>query len=465
MLDVVALKKVNQMRPEVDELVEKIKSINMAMESQEPIFGVRWDKSSNPTLERTDAAINMVANVGEFGDEDVVNDFDSAPIFGEMHNPNYEEPELDQWIRIPKFYIRKQDGPKYKSIQVSKNQYPGFYLPKVFWDFEKNKELDYFDFGKHVGYVTGNKLYSHADKIPTVATNIVNFRQYAKSRGKGYQILDIHAIDVLRTLMFVEFATLDIQTVMRGYTVGRYSADDKVAQATTGNYVLVDEVIASRFKEGQSISIGSSLGGNQRFYGRKITKITPGFDDELTQIQFDGEPVDIQVDDIIYNTAWETGFSPNIKKSQSGYLIANDGKYPCAYRGIENPFGDIFEWVDGININERQTWVADNVEDYASNLFAHPYRKIDYVNSMANGYVAEMGFDVNTPYAEFPTEVGATGTTYYSDYYYQSTGQRVARFGGSWSFGGHAGLSSWDLVNASSASSVLTGARLLRKPL
>ena len=49
------------------------------------IYGVSWDKSSNPTLTRTDSAVGFIANAG-VDDETVQNDFDKTQIFGEIHD-------------------------------------------------------------------------------------------------------------------------------------------------------------------------------------------------------------------------------------------------------------------------------------------------------------------------------------------------------------------------------------------
>jgi len=76
-----------------------------------------------------------------------------------------------------------------------------------------------------------------------------------------------------------------------------------------------------------------------------------------------------------------------------------------------------------------------------------------------------MGYDPKNPFAEFPVEVGAGSSTYYSDYYYQNTGQRIARVGGNWAIGSNAGLSCWGLNSTSSDAYVPIGGRLLKKPL
>jgi len=77
-----------------------------------------------------------------------------------------------------------------------------------------------------------------------------------------------------------------------------------------------------------------------------------------------------------------------------------------------------------------------------------------------------MGFDPSNPEFQLPTSItGGAYNKYYADYYSQSTGQRVARLGGSWNRGLSAGLSYWALNNASGTSDVSVGGRLVKKAL
>lgn len=327
--------------------------------------------------------VELIANIG-IGSEVAQNDFDSMPIFREMQE------ETDSYgnvfIRIPKFYIRKDvSGSKYE-VLISKEKLPGFYLPALFWDFEKEKELPYFLYGKYKASLSddGLRLESKPGKKPLVSRNIVQFRDLAKANGDGYQINDIHGIDVLQTLFRVEFKTMHSQSIHPGFTSGNTES------ATTGG---TDGLVAS-------------------------------------------------------SGAMGTG-----------------GGYQFSYRGIEDPWGNVYEFIDGININEHRAWVCRDAEQYVSNVFASPYEQLGYINHNADGYVTEMGFDGNLPFAEFPTAVGGGAATYYADYYYRAEEQRIALFGGDWSFGANAGLSFWLLIEGSSGAGSIAGARLIRKPL
>jgi len=325
--------------------------------------------------------------------------------------------------------------------------------------------LPYFDFGKYQANLSddGTKLESKSGKYPLMNKNIVQFREYAQANGAGYQQLDIHAIDVLRTLMFIEFATLDIQAIMQGYTAGQYTGTH-LATVTeeNANRIIVANDHAALYRVGQAISIGTSQGGNQICYNRTITAIED-YDVNNKAISFDGEAVTVTAGNMLYNSGWKSGACDDVVAS-SGVLTANGGTYPCMYRGIENPFGNMWQFIDGVNITDYQAWVCKDSRQYASNVFASPYEQLGYINHNEDGYAQVMGHDENYPFAEFPTAINAS-PKYYRDYYYQTLGQRSAHFGGRWAGGSLAGLSCWYLAGASSGAYLAVGGRLIKKAL
>ena len=434
------------------------------------VYGVAWDKSSNPTLTRINDSVGMVANVG-VDNQIVQNDFDFAPIFGEM--VEVDDNLGNVFIRIPKFYIKKTDGPNFKTWQVSKVRYAGFYLPWCFWDFENGEELPYIDIGKYNASLSGdNKLESKPGTYPLVNKTIVDFRDYARANNagslRGYQQMDIHVMDLLQTLFYIEFATLNSQAIMQGWTSGQYSdSHTAVVAEPNANRIIVSSANAALYRVGQAISIGTARGSMSVCYGRTITAIED-YDASNKAIVFDGDPVTIAEGNVVWNSGWKSGFSSGIAAS-SGSIGSNaDGKYPCCYRGIENPWGSVYEFVDGVNITDHQAWTCKDAAQYASNVFASPYEQLSYVNHDASGYPTTMGHDPDHPCAEFPVAIqtsGVSASKYYCDYYHQAAGQRVALVGGGWYDGAAAGLSDWDLNSSSGTAGVSLGGRLVRKAL
>ncbi len=144
--------------------------------------------------------------------------------------------------------------------------------------------------------------------------------------------------------------------------------------------------------------------------------------------------------------------------------LNNDGHNSMIYRGIEDIYGNIWQFVDGINIKDNQVYVCYDPSKYQSDKFDGCYQPIGYknANNIANGYIKKLGYDGNHLLIEFPTEIGGSNSTYIPDYYGQNSGSRMALVGGYWSDYSLAGLWYWSCNNASTGMSTGIGARLLK---
>lgn len=132
------------------------------------------------------------------------------------------------------------------------------------------------------------------------------------------------------------------------------------------------------------------------------------------------------------------------------------------YRGIEDIFGNLWQFIDGINIRDNQTYICYDADKYAVDTFDGSYKAIGYSNATANGYASKLGYDANNPMIALTTESAGDSSTNMSDYYYQNSGDRIALVGGRYVDGSLAGLWSWDVGNASGVAAVNIGARLLK---
>jgi hypothetical protein len=422
------------------------------------IYGVSWSGGSSPTLTRTDASVGMVANAGVDATP-VTNNFDTAEIYKDIID-GVTDSYSNVFVRIPKFYIEKTAVGAARTWRISKKPFGNAYLPACF------ANANYVDIGKYNANKNGTKLESKSGNAPYVNDTIVNFRTFAQNNGAGYYQMDIHVHDILRTLFYVEFATLNSQSIMQGFINGQYTSSHLATVAETGvNRIIVANATAALYAAGQTISVGTTQGGNQIFYGRTITGITT-YDGGNKAVAFDGAPANIAIGNMLYNTGWISGFSTSLAAKSGSPTSNSDGLHPCSYRGVENLWGSIYEFIDGINIAaDYQAWVCRAPASYASNLFAAPYAQVGYANANVDGYTKVMGLDPNNPFAELPITLGGAYNTYYADYYYEATAQRIAFFGGFWVSGALAGLSCWRLVGTSLSSDFTFGGRLLRTPL
>ncbi len=146
---------------------------------------------------------------------------------------------------------------------------------------------------------------------------------------------------------------------------------------------------------------------------------------------------------------------------KSGTLV-NDGKHSAIYRGIEDIYGNVWQFVDGINIKDYQAYINYNPNTYASDTFDGDYQSIGYSHAKNDGYSAKLGYDVNHSLVAFPITIGGSKNTYTSDAYYQAPGNRVVFVGGDWPGTFPCGLWDWFMYYTSNEISVTVGSRLLR---
>lgn len=119
-----------------------------------------------------------------------------------------------------------------------------------------------------------------------------------------------------------------------------------------------------------------------------------------------------------------------------------------SYRGVENPFGHIWKWTDGVlcGIESGQEglsklYVCDTPSKFSSSITAD----YEYRGNLprTNGYVKTI---ILGEYGEIlPLAVGGGSTTYFSDYFYtdipsSGTSTRGVLFGGTANYGASAGF-------------------------
>lgn len=146
----------------------------------------------------------------------------------------------------------------------------------------------------------------------------------------------------------------------------------------------------------------------------------------------------------------------------TGRAAGTDGKTAVQYRHIENPWGNVWEWIDGVNFSERKAYICTNPANYADDT-ASNYTDAG-VTLPSSGWIKDLGLSSGFPWAFLPNTVGGSETTYIPDYLYSSTGWRVLDVGGYGNGASRAGLFYFHANNDSSSASTGIGARLLYHP-
>lgn len=146
----------------------------------------------------------------------------------------------------------------------------------------------------------------------------------------------------------------------------------------------------------------------------------------------------------------------------TGRAAGTDGSTQIQYRNIEDPWGNVFEWIDGVNFSAGAVYVCTDPAKYADDT------ETDYTNvgtkAQTRGYIQDIGLSTNAPWAFYPTTTGGSETTYIPDCAYYNSGWRVLLVGGSYYDGSAAGLFYFHASSTSSNAGANVGARLLYHP-
>lgn len=451
---------------------EMREAIDEAISKKGNLYGIKRKVNDNtsPAWERIGDSIGLVAKATKNG-ETVQNDFDSRYPWSEIISYNYDvikkkinayygDPTFkfdgtngEVLTRIPEFYWKREIINGYEYIYIADYAIAGF---------NKSEE---FSVGRYDACIDEDgKLHSYSGYSPSTNKNITQHRDAAKLLSDEFCMIDYRYF-MLQMLYLVEYANYNSQSQLGNGIIGiRYNANDKaiIAQERTNTIVIATN---DYFKVGQQIAIGTTVDGVSICKDRTITKITEYSKDttEGTAITFDGDPVNIAIGNIIHACAQKEGGCDSLGM-KSGCL-ANDSQHAVIYRGIENIFGNVFNWIDGLNIQNYQAYICRNPKEYISDKFEVPYIKLGYVNcNEKDMYIKKLGFDEKNPDIALPIEIGggAGSSSGMCDFYYSSEGNCVALVGGNFYSGSVAGLWYWYCSGSSVTSTLSCGARLLK---
>ena len=489
-------------KTETDELVNEAKEIAERAEQKADAleqvsakrYGVRFDGSANSgdTVHRLYNAVGLVAGVGTDTDA-AQNDFDNIYPWSDIRRccgywgddgnfavnaykgePGYavDGSNGEVWVEIPLFYYKHTYTDGAEEIVISAFKLPGF-MPSPM-----NRDQGTEDAPAAKAYYPAYPM-ALVDEKPTSRSGVFNeiyslntAMTDARKAGENYTVTTTAERYAICLLMLVEFATRNMQSVMQGAVSLPYSENEKATVAEEGvNRIIVSTATATKFVVGQTIGIGTSNGSTDIANNRIVTAIED-YDDSNKAICFDGDPVNVAIGNVVFTLAWINGSCDNVIASSGSPTSNTSGKYNCMYRGIERPYGDAFELISDVMCKREGTGTEEdpykyslyflpNPTKYANGAITDDYIKLNYGVPGADGHVKTLGLDSRYPWIRVPDAIGASTTTYYSDYFtYPRGAARAPRVGGYWNSGQNAGPLYWYCYSSPSDSGGTSRARL-----
>ena len=400
--------------------------LNLSIEQHDPsevVYGVEWDVT-NP-----DPAMTRIGNMALHRQLPIQNRMkgcllnDDGEVVEYLNPTNWDAHALDGsrgqvMVELPEHYRKFETEGNIRRCKMSEYPLPGFHrVPKMYISaYEatvqrstsklssvKNTDADYRGGGNDSAW---DGTYRSLLGRPATNINRTDFRNYARKRKSStseWNMLDYNAYKAVFWLYYVEYANRNCQLAFNGAKDSNGYAQGGLGDGIT-NMVSWDA------------------------YNSNSPFVPCGHTNELG------------------NGSGEVAY--DVKQADGSILVT---VYANRYRGIENPFGHIWKFSDGINIqinptaenggdNTSKVYVADDPASYNdSNYDGFTMRGSE---ARSEGYVKELVF------GEFgdimPAAVGGGLTTYWADFHYTQiatgTKLRCVLFGGTASKGAAVGF-------------------------
>lgn len=379
------------------------------------------------------------------------NVLDDGTITAYYGDENYVEDGSNGQVMVfqPKFYYKvvplkleknSDSGIGYHlrkaNYYVSSKPKTGFKLHPAFYD-ENGNAINYILFSADEGsmydvsakayvndnvdesitYEDGDLLCSVAGKKPISGLRNglgtkSNLELMAQNRGAGWHLETIEAISANQLLMIIELGTMNSQTGIGQGVVNIPNNASYNCSSLTGSTAELGNAT------GQATSTVNEIGGVE--------------------------------------TAYTTA-----------------GRLSVSYRGVENPWGNIWKHIQGINIwgdgsmSGGQPYIANNFT-FNESKHSDNYEPVGFTLPNVHGYTKAMGYGSEKyDWLLIPSEIGGTSALPVGDVCYVSTNlsnYTIALLGGSWGSSITAGGFYWNYGTGSGYRNRVIGGRLVYVP-
>lgn len=163
------------------------------------------------------------------------------------------------------------------------------------------------------------------------------------------------------------------------------------------------------------------------------------------------------------NNSLKTGLTSDLG-NKSGIATGINGKTSVSYRGVENFWGNIWQFVDGFNIEAKGKHIGYWSNDDMTYETSNNHKRINFTLAKQDGYISKFGYDKENDFAFLPSECLGASNRPPNDYFWQNNtynGWLSARLGGLWYDGGRVGSFYWIMSGNRYVRDRSAGTRLL----
>ena len=302
--------------------------IGLDIDYQNKVFA-RLQKASNLTMGQDFDKFIM------YGGRKRCNVSDNGTITAFYGDSNYREDGSNGQVMVyqPKFYYQRtplklnDKTVRRETLILSNTKKPGFKLHPLF-DAGNDEEYEYVLLSAYEGTIANNILSSITGAQPVSNVTVADAEMYARARGEGWHIMNMAAVSANQMLEIVEFGQMNGQTALEAGITNLNYTSNKNCSAIIGS---------------------TSILGNSS--GHATTTISNNNGTELTNTEA--------------------------------------GKRAISYRGMENPWGNIWNMIGGINI--KGDGYSQGGAPYICNDF-------NYTPSLINSNYEYIGFNLPSTY-------------------------------------------------------------------
>lgn len=154
----------------------------------------------------------------------------------------------------------------------------------------------------------------------------------------------------------------------------------------------------------------------------------------------------LKTDDGSSNLAEKTGSTTSLGNA-SGAVTNSNSIQIVSYRGEENPFGNIWKFVDGINVmanGKNEVYIADHV--FSDKQSTDNYTDVGFTLAKTTGYISAFGYSQDFDWLFLTSETSGNSSVPVGDYFWQNYtatddgGWRVVQLGARWNNNSNAGV-------------------------